>query len=191
MSLHAFFVWCEHTVIGTAVRESIWLFPIIEVVHLLGLAVLGGAILLVDLRLLGIGLHGVPVASLARSARPWLWGSLALTIGSGVLLFLSEALKCYENPAFWLKVGFLIAGAPLRRPGAAALHARRRRRAAAVRGAPRRRGVRRAVDGRGRRRPRHRVLVMPMPTSRNPSILRPSSPPSCWRPPSAPPPSWP
>lgn len=108
MSLHAFFVWCEHTVIGTAVRESIWLFPIIEVVHLLGLAVLGGAILLVDLRLLGIGLHGVPVASLARAARPWLWGSLALTIGSGVLLFLSEALKCYENPAFWLKVGFLI-----------------------------------------------------------------------------------
>ena len=88
MSLHAFFVWCEHTVIGTAVRESIWLFPIIEVVHLLGLALLGGAILLVDLRLLGIGLHGVPVASLARSARPWLWSSLALTIGSGVLLFL-------------------------------------------------------------------------------------------------------
>ena len=108
MSLHPFFVWCEHTVIGTAVRESIWLFPIIEVVHLLGLALLGGAILLVDLRLLGIGLHGVPVASLARSARPWLWSSLALTIGSGVLLFLSEALKCYENPAFWLKVGFLV-----------------------------------------------------------------------------------
>jgi len=78
------------------------------VIHLVGLAGLGGAILLVDLRLLGVGLHGVPVASLARSARPWLWISLALTMGSGVLLFLSEALKCYENPAFWLKVGFLV-----------------------------------------------------------------------------------
>jgi hypothetical protein len=108
MPLQSFFVWCEGTVIGTTVRESIWLFPIIEVVHLIGLAVLGGAILLVDLRLLGVGLHGVPVASLARSARPWLWGSLALTIGSGVLLFLSEALKCYQNPAFWLKVVLLI-----------------------------------------------------------------------------------
>jgi hypothetical protein len=108
MSVQSFFVWCEHTVIGTTVRESIWLFPIIEVVHLVGLAVLGGAILLVDLRLLGIGLHDVPVSSLARSARPWLLVSLALTIGSGLLLFLSEALKCYENPAFWLKVGFLI-----------------------------------------------------------------------------------
>ena len=100
MSLAAFFTWCEHTAVGTAVRESIWLFPIIEVVHLVGLAVLGGAVLLVDLRLIGIGLHGVPVATLARSARPWLLGSLALTVVSGVLLFLSEALKCYGNPAF-------------------------------------------------------------------------------------------
>jgi hypothetical protein len=108
MSLQSFFLWCEHTVIGTTVRESIWLFPIIEVVHLLGLAILGGAILLVDLRLIGIGLHGVPVASLARAARPWLWGSLALTTGSGLVLFLSEALKCCENPAFWLKLAFLI-----------------------------------------------------------------------------------
>ena len=107
--LYAFFLWCEHTVIGTAVRESIWLFPIIEVVHLIGLAVLGGAILLVDLRLLGIGLHGLPVASLARSARPWLWCSLGITLASGVLLFLSEALKCYENPFFWLKVALLTA----------------------------------------------------------------------------------
>ena len=109
MSLAAFFTWCEHTAVGTAVRESIWLVPIIEVVHLVGLAVLGGAVLLVDLRLIGIGLHGVPVATLARSARPWLLGSLVLTFGSGVLLFLSEALKCYENPAFWLKLAFLVA----------------------------------------------------------------------------------
>jgi len=108
MSLQSFFVWCEHTVIGTTVRESIWMFPIIEVVHLIGLAVLGGAILLVDLRLVGFGLHGVPIASLARSARPFLWASLALTIGSGLLLFLAEALKCYENPAFWLKISLLI-----------------------------------------------------------------------------------
>ena len=109
MTLHAFFVWCEQTAIGTAIRESIWLFPIIEVVHLMGLAILGGAVLLVDLRLLGVGMQDVPVATLARSARPWLWGSLALTLSSGVLLFLSEALKCYENPAFWLKLTLLAA----------------------------------------------------------------------------------
>jgi hypothetical protein len=109
MSLHAFCLWCEHSAIGTAVRDSVWLFPIIEVVHLVGLAVLGGAVLLVDLRLVGIGLHDVPVASLARAARPWLAGSLAVTGVSGVLLFLSEAGKCYENPAFWLKLVLLTA----------------------------------------------------------------------------------
>jgi hypothetical protein len=107
--MHTFFVWCERTAIGTVIRDSIWLFPIIEVVHLMGLAMLGGAVLLVDLRLLGVALDDVPVATLARAARPWLWVSLTVTIATGVLLFLSEALKCYENPAFWLKVWLLAA----------------------------------------------------------------------------------
>jgi hypothetical protein len=107
--LAAFFTWCESTAIGTAVRESLWAFPILEVFHLLGLAGLGGALLIVDLRLLGFGLRDASVASLARSARPWLWGSLALTLVSGVLLFVSEALKCYENPFFWVKLALLLA----------------------------------------------------------------------------------
>jgi len=82
---------------------------VIEVFHLIGLAALAGAVLLVDLRLIGVGLDGVPVARLARAARPWLLGSLALTVASGVLLFVSEPLKCYENPAFWLKLASLTA----------------------------------------------------------------------------------
>ena len=102
-----FFEWCETLCLGQFVVGSNWLFPVIEVVHLIGLAGLGGAILLVDLRLLDLGLRDVPVASLARSARPWLRRSLAATIVSGVALFLSEAVKCFENPAFWLKLGCL------------------------------------------------------------------------------------
>jgi hypothetical protein len=46
-----FFEWCEASFIGQTIRESLWLFPVIEAVHLLGLAVIGGAVLLVDLRL--------------------------------------------------------------------------------------------------------------------------------------------
>jgi hypothetical protein len=107
--LVTFFAWCESTALGTAVRESVWAFPILEVVHLMGLAGLGGALLIVDLRLLGVGLREASVASLARTVRPWLWASLALTLVSGVLLFVSEALKCYENPFFWLKLALLLA----------------------------------------------------------------------------------
>ena len=107
MSWLPFFVWCNDTAVGTAVRESAWLFPVIEVFHLLALAVLGGAVLSVDLRLLGLGMTAVPVPRLAAAVRPWLLSSLVVIFVSGGLLFLSEALKCYENPAFWLKLAFL------------------------------------------------------------------------------------
>jgi hypothetical protein len=105
----AFFLWCNDTALAAAIRDSVWLFPVIEVFHLIGLAALAGAVLLVDLRLIGVGLQGVPVSRLARAARPWLLASLVLTIVSGVLLFVSEPLKCYENPAFWLKLACLTA----------------------------------------------------------------------------------
>jgi hypothetical protein len=107
MSWLPFFVWCNDTAVGTGIRESAWLFPVIEVFHLLALAVLGGAVLSVDLRLLGLGVTAIPVSRLAASVRPWLLSSLVVIFVSGGLLFLSEALKCYENPAFWLKLAFL------------------------------------------------------------------------------------
>ena len=71
-----FFEWCEQLWLGQFIVGSNWLFPVIESVHLLGLSVLGGAILVVDMRLLGLGLKNHPVAELARDARPWLIGAL-------------------------------------------------------------------------------------------------------------------
>jgi hypothetical protein len=99
-----FFEWCEATAVGHTIRDSSWLFPVIEAVHLIGLCLLGGSLLVVDLRLLGAGLREQPIASLAREARPWLLVSLAVMIATGTVLFLSEAVKCYYNPAFWTKM---------------------------------------------------------------------------------------
>src|SRR5205814_1356040 len=63
-----------------------------------------GAVLIVDLRLLGVGLDRQPVAELSADAQPWLIGSLVLMFVSGTLLFLSESIKCYYNSAFWMKM---------------------------------------------------------------------------------------
>ena len=104
MDLLPFFEWCETTSLGLLVRESIWLFPVIEATHLLGLCLLGGALLVVDLRLLGTGLTGTPVATLARQARPWLVAAVLVLLTTGLLLFLSESVKCYYNQAFWVKI---------------------------------------------------------------------------------------
>ena len=99
-----FFEWLEATSIGTAVRESIWAFPVIEAVHLLGLGMLGGAVLVVDLRLLGTGLTRTPVDRLVGQARPWLVAALVVMVATGVPLFLSEAVKCYYNTSYWVKM---------------------------------------------------------------------------------------
>jgi hypothetical protein len=107
MSLLVFFQWCEASGIGETIRKSSWLFPVIEAIHLLGLGVIGGAVLVVDLRLLGLGLRRQSAAQLTRDAQPWLVGSLVLMIITGGLLFLSEAIKCYYHDAFWFKMSCL------------------------------------------------------------------------------------
>jgi hypothetical protein len=104
VSLLPFFEWCETTWIGHAIKDSLWLFPVIESVHLLGLAVLGGTLLVVDLRMLGLGLTRQPIAAVARDARPWLLASIAVMILTGTALFLSESVKCYYSQAFWVKI---------------------------------------------------------------------------------------
>ena len=108
MSLLPFFTWCEQTAVGEAIRDSQWLFPVIESVHLLGLVVIAGAVLVVDMRLFGLGLRQQPVAQLARDAQPWLIGSLMVMLTTGILLFLAEAIKCYYSPAFAVKMTSLL-----------------------------------------------------------------------------------
>ena len=102
-----FFEWCESLWLGRAVVGSLWLFPVIEAVHLLALSVLGGAVLIVDLRLLGTGLKRWTPAELWREARPFMIGGLVMLIATGVPLFLSEAIKCYYNNSFWVKMTVL------------------------------------------------------------------------------------
>jgi Family of unknown function (DUF6644) len=104
MSLLPFFQWCYQTAIGEAIRESLWLFPLIEAFHLLGLGLTAGSVLMVDLRLLGVGLTRQPVAQLAAAVEPWLLGSVTLMFASGIPLFLSESMKCYYSFAFWVKM---------------------------------------------------------------------------------------
>jgi hypothetical protein len=104
MNLLPFFQWCYDTTLGETIRDSTWLFPAIEALHLLGLALTVGAILLVDLRLLGAGLSRQPAAQLAAGAEPWLLGSITVMFATGIPLFLSESIKCYYSIPFWVKM---------------------------------------------------------------------------------------
>jgi uncharacterized membrane protein YhdT len=108
MDLLPLFQWFYLTDIGVTIRNSVWLFPAIEAFHLLGFGLTAGAMLVVNLRLLGVGLTKQPVAQLAAGAEPWLILGVAMMVVSGVPLFLAESIKCLYSFAFWIKMGCLL-----------------------------------------------------------------------------------
>lgn len=106
----AIFDWIEHTALAAWVNNSSWAFAAAEAGHLLALAVIGGAVLIVDLRVFGWVFRGQPVQAVAADARPWLIGSLVAMIVTGIPLFASlAASKYYVNEAFRLKMYFFAA----------------------------------------------------------------------------------
>jgi hypothetical protein len=104
--------WLQRSWIGSGIRGSRWGFAAIEVVHLLAVALLGGALMVTGLRIFGLILPDRrPVVVLRDLARP-MAGSLVALIFSGVLLFLDGPLRYYANVAFRSKLA-LLAGALL------------------------------------------------------------------------------
>ena len=105
-----FFDQLEQSFIGEAIRNSIWMFPVIEAFHLIGLAILGGSILVGDLRLLGLLLSTKPINYVIGQTTLILKLGLIILVSTGIPLFLSEAIKCYYSRAFWIKMSALLIG---------------------------------------------------------------------------------
>ena len=107
----------EEGSIGSAIRDSLWLFPLVETVHIVGFSILVGAVILFDLRILGISKR-ISVRLLARHLLPWSLAALLLIVPTGVMMFASEATDLVSNRAFVVKMLLLmLAGA-----NAAAFH---------------------------------------------------------------------
>ena len=108
-ALLPFFRWADHTWISQWIRDSTWVFALIEVFHLFGLTLLLGTLTVLNLRLFGWGLGGYPLKAVAADALPWTFVGMSVSITSGILLFLSEAMKCYGSAPFFVKMGLLAA----------------------------------------------------------------------------------
>jgi hypothetical protein len=105
-AIQPFFKFCDESWIGVQIRSNTYTFPLIEVIHLFGLTLLLGSVLLIDFRLLGFGMKRQPVSQVAAWASPALWTGLVMAAATGSLLFISEALKCYASLPFGVKMMF-------------------------------------------------------------------------------------
>ena len=107
MTLLEVFQSLEEMWIGEAIRTSYWLFPFIEAIHLVGLALLGGTVLVVDLRLLGLALRSRAASQVLLNARPYFVLALVTMFATGIPLALSEMIKLYYNFSWWVKISAL------------------------------------------------------------------------------------
>jgi len=98
----------EMSALGVAMRQSLWLYPIVEIVHLTGIALLVGSIAMLDLRLLGFS-NSVPVRRLAAHILPWTAASFMLIVPSGLAMFVAHAGDFIASPVFVLKICLILA----------------------------------------------------------------------------------
>jgi hypothetical protein len=100
--------WLEKTPPALAMRNSLWAFEVTETIHTLGIILVAGTIMLVDLRLLGFGLRREPVSDVVSRIVPWTLSGFVLMFLTGGWLFSGEASKLYVSPAFRIKMGLLL-----------------------------------------------------------------------------------
>lgn len=95
--------WLQASPLAAAMKSGVWLYPIVETVHIIGFVLLVGSVAMFDLRVLGLG-RALPVRALARHLLPWSVGSLLLVVPSGVALFATGPQEFFANRAFVLKL---------------------------------------------------------------------------------------
>jgi hypothetical protein len=101
--------WLEQTGVGTSIRESVWMFPVIETIHIFGIILLVAATSILDLRLMGLTFRDESVSKLAGRFIPWALAGFIIQVVTGSLLFSSEAVKMSSNLGFEIKMGLIVA----------------------------------------------------------------------------------
>ena len=101
-----FFTWLEGTWIANEIRTVPWLYPTFETGHYIGLSLLVGGIMLIDLRVLGFA-RGLPLKGMI-GLLPFVWVGFIINVFTGSMLFIYGATNFGPNRAFQLKMAFLV-----------------------------------------------------------------------------------
>lgn len=105
----AFLVELEASGAGTAIRQSIWIYPVANVMHVVGLAVFFAAVVVLDLRLLG-AFGATEPADVVPAAQRWAMAGFLVQLASGLVLFTAEASHVALNAVFQWKAALIVVG---------------------------------------------------------------------------------
>lgn len=108
MPIDAFLKSVEATSFATTIRDSIWMFPIIESIHVMSFTLVVGTIAVIDLRLLGIASVQRSFQRMFAEVMKWTWGAFILAVATGLMMFTTNARVYYHNPFFRTKMILLV-----------------------------------------------------------------------------------
>jgi hypothetical protein len=105
-----FFEWMESSMLGTIGKTYGGVYALGQSLHLMSLAVLGGTVLVTDLRLLNVILRDVPSEVVEQNAHKWFRYALLMIVITGVFMAAAVAMRMYYNQFFWAKMVSLSVG---------------------------------------------------------------------------------
>lgn len=108
-SIHHFCAWLQGTPISLMIQRTEWVVPLVQTIHILSIAAVVSAALMIDLRLLGALGREQSVARVSRRFRPMIWRALPILLLTGLVLIVGEPSRSLENPVFGLKMALLAA----------------------------------------------------------------------------------
>ena len=103
--------WLQRTSVAVQIRDGLYMFPVLESIHVVGLALVFGTIAILDLRLLGLASSERPVSRLMTDLLKWTWAAFALTAVTGGLMFSTNPIVYFHNTAFRIKMVLLVLAA--------------------------------------------------------------------------------
>lgn len=101
--MEAFAQWLANTSFSQGVQRTLWLIPVLQSIHILGIAVVLSSVAMIELRIVGV-VKSQTMVQTAHRFLPWLWAGLILLAATGILLIIGEPKRSLPNPAFQLKM---------------------------------------------------------------------------------------
>lgn len=101
--------WIGNTALSQLLQNLQWIVPLSQSLHIVGLSVLFGAAVALNLRILGALPAVRPVAQMATALTPWVWRAFSLVLVTGLVQTIAEPLRQFVTPVFWIKMGLIVA----------------------------------------------------------------------------------
>ena len=108
MYLRSWFEFFNEFPSSIAIRESIYVYPALLTTHIIGMCVFAGLVIMMDLRLLGVGNLRTPVSQIQSKLFPWQLAGMVISAATGLILVYTQPMRFWGNVFFWVKTTMMV-----------------------------------------------------------------------------------